>query len=79
MDNYIRKVNGEPAYEEPEEEKIDVPFIIDEETVEMPQAKMPEMHPLERKTNFKEVEVGFLREVAIREACRCLRCDAEID
>ncbi|RJP60120.1 MAG: NADH-quinone oxidoreductase subunit NuoF [Deltaproteobacteria bacterium] len=79
MDNYIRKVNGEPAYEEPEEEKIDVPFIIDEETVETPQAKMPELHPYERKGNFREVEVGFLREVAIREACRCLRCDAEID
>ncbi|MFH2012449.1 MAG: NADH-quinone oxidoreductase subunit NuoF [Pseudomonadota bacterium] len=78
MDKYIREVNGEPAYDEPEEEKIDVPFIIDEETVEMPQVSMPELHPFERKGNFKEVELGFLREIAIQEACRCLRCDAEI-
>jgi NADH-quinone oxidoreductase subunit F len=32
MDDYIRDINGEPAYEEPLEEKIDIPFIIDEET-----------------------------------------------
>ena len=78
MDSYIRKINGEPAYVEPPEEKIEIPFIIDEESVEAPQAKMPELHGPERKRNFKEVELGYLREVAIQEACRCLRCDAEI-
>ncbi|TRZ51202.1 NADH-quinone oxidoreductase subunit NuoF [bacterium] len=78
MDSYIRKINGEPAYVEPPEDKIEIPFIIDEESVEAPQAKMPELHGPERKRNFKEVELGYLREVAIQEACRCLRCDAEI-
>jgi NADH-quinone oxidoreductase subunit F len=78
MDSHIRKINSEPAYVEPPEDKIEIPFIIDEETVEAPQAKMPEMHGPERKRNFKEVELGYLREVAIQEACRCLRCDAEI-
>jgi NADH-quinone oxidoreductase subunit F len=78
MDSHIRKINGEPAYVEPPEDKIEIPLIIDEEAVEAPQAKMPEMHGPERKRNFKEVELGYLREVAIQEACRCLRCDAEI-
>ncbi|HEX7534717.1 MAG TPA: FAD-dependent oxidoreductase, partial [Syntrophales bacterium] len=78
MDSHIRKINGEPAYVEPPEDKIEIPFIIDEEAVEAPQAKMPELHGPERKRNFKEVELGYLREVAIQEACRCLRCDAEI-
>ena len=78
MDSYIRKISGEPAYVEPPEDKIEIPFIIDEESVEAPQAKMPELHGPERKRNFKEVELGYLREVAIQEACRCLRCDAEI-
>ncbi len=78
MDSYIRKMNGEPAYVEPPEDKIEIPFIIDEEAVEAPQARMPELHGPDRKRNFKEVELGYLRDIAIQEACRCLRCDAEI-
>jgi NADH-quinone oxidoreductase subunit F len=31
-----------------------------------------------RKTGFAEVELGFTAEDAIKEACRCLRCDAAI-
>jgi NADH-quinone oxidoreductase subunit F len=78
IDSAIRKANGEDAYEAPPEEKIDIPFIVDEESVEEPQAKMPELHGPDRKRNFKEVELGYLKEIAIHEACRCLRCDAEI-
>jgi len=78
IDSAIRKANGEDAYEAPPEEKIDVPFIVDEESVEEPQAKMPELHGPDRKRNFKEVELGYLKEIAVHEACRCLRCDAEI-
>jgi len=39
---------------------------------------MPELHHDVRKTNFQEVELGFSREEAIKEACRCLRCDASV-
>lgn len=78
MDAYIRKINGEPAYEEPPEEKIDIPFIIEEESEEAPQAKMPELHGPDRKRNFKEVELGYKKLVAVMEASRCLRCDAEV-
>ncbi len=78
IDAAIRAANGEPAYVQPESEKIDVPLILDEETFEAPQCKMPELHGTGRKTGFTEVELGFGREEAIKEACRCLRCDAEL-
>jgi NADH-quinone oxidoreductase subunit F len=78
MDSAIRKANGEPAFERPADQKIDIPFIIEEESVEAPQTAMPEMESAERKLSFAEVELGFTKEEAIKEACRCLRCDAEL-
>jgi NADH-quinone oxidoreductase subunit F len=78
MDAHIRKMNGELPYVEPSEEVIEVPFILDEETEEAPQAVMPELAPHERKRNFKEVELGYKKMKAVLEASRCLRCDAEI-
>jgi NADH-quinone oxidoreductase subunit F len=78
IDAAIREKNGEPAYEMPAEEKIDIPLIIDEESAEAPQTKMPELDARARKLSFVEAELGFTREDAIREAVRCLRCDAEI-
>ncbi len=78
LDVAIRKANNEPAYEKPVQEKIDVPLVIDEDTVETPQMHMPEMGAATRKMSFAEVELGFSREDAIKEACRCLRCDAEL-
>jgi len=55
-----------------------VPLVIDEESVEAPQMAMPEMHHATRKMSFAEVELGFSREDAMKEACRCLRCDAAV-
>jgi len=78
IDSHIRMINGELAYVEPPEEKIDIPFIIDEETVETPQAKMPELHAADRNCNFKEVELGYKKMTAILEASRCMRCDAKV-
>ncbi len=78
VDASIRVKNNEPAYKEPAEEKIDIPFEVDEEVVETPRAAMPELAAVDRAANFKEVELGYTREIAFKEACRCLRCDAEI-
>jgi len=78
IDDAIRLSAGEPAYEEPAEEKIVIPLIIDEEGEEAPQGKMPELHGPERKASFVEVELGFSMEDALKEAARCLRCDAEV-
>jgi NADH-quinone oxidoreductase subunit F len=78
IDSAIRKSNGEPAYKKPAVEIIDVPLVIDEETIETPQIAMPEMESAVRKTSFAEVELGFTAEDAIKESCRCLRCDAAL-
>ncbi len=78
IDSAIRKANNEPAYEKPVPEKIDVPLVIDEETVEAIQMIMPEISDSKRKMSFAEVELGFKKADAIKEASRCLRCDAEL-
>ena len=78
IDSAIRLINGESPYVELQDEEIDIPLIIDEESVEAPQCKMPELHGATRKLSFAEVELGFSKEDAIKEAVRCLRCDAEI-
>ncbi len=78
LDAAIRRTNKEPIYEAPAREKIEIPLIIDEETLESPQTKMPELESAVRKTSFAEVELGFTKEEAIKEACRCLRCDAQL-
>ena len=74
----IRAANGEEAYEAPVAEAIDIPLIIDEESMEQPQTPMPELPAATRKLSFVEVELGFTPEEAMKEACRCLRCDAEV-
>jgi NADH-quinone oxidoreductase subunit F len=78
IDAYIRTKNGEPPYVPPPEETIYIPLIIDEETEERPQAHMPELEAGFRIRNFAEVELGFKKDVAVLEAARCLRCDAEL-
>lgn len=78
IDAAVRLASGEEPYKAPPEEEIYVPLVIDEDSQEAPQCKMPELHGIDRKLNFAEVELGFSREAAIKEASRCLRCDAEI-
>jgi len=46
--------------------------------VECPQTAMPELEAAQRRGSFVEVELGFTKEAALKEATRCLRCDAEI-
>jgi NADH-quinone oxidoreductase subunit F len=75
IDAAIRKSNGEAPYVPDPSEQIEVPFIVDEDSPECPQARMPELEPAIRKNGFSEVELGFTREIALNEACRCMRCD----
>ncbi|HDP24899.1 MAG TPA: NADH-quinone oxidoreductase subunit NuoF [Deltaproteobacteria bacterium] len=78
IDSAIREKNGEPPYKEPPEEKIDIPFEVDEEAKETPRAIMPEMKVADRIISFEEVELGYSKKTAYSESCRCLRCDAEL-
>jgi len=36
--------------------------------------QMPHLSPEERRTNFKEIDLGYTQELAKREASRCLEC-----
>jgi NADH-quinone oxidoreductase subunit F len=78
LDAFIRAKNGEPAYVKSLKDLIEIPFEVDEEVKESPRAKMPELKLGERIISFKEVETGYSKKVAYKEACRCLRCDAEL-
>jgi glutamate synthase (NADPH/NADH) small chain len=42
--------------------------------MQIPRQKMPEQKVEERIRNFREVPLGFTRELAEKEAARCLRC-----
>jgi len=42
-----------------------------------PRSRMPYMGVGRRVRTFSEVNLGFSEETAIRESCRCLRCDLE--
>ncbi|MBW2078997.1 MAG: FAD-dependent oxidoreductase, partial [Deltaproteobacteria bacterium] len=58
--------------------KEDIGLALDEETgEEQPRVEIQLEKPEERITDFREVERGFTKEDAFREAMRCLRCDLE--
>ena len=49
-------------------------FLKPKERMAIPKQIMPEQDPHERRQNFNEVNFGFTRELAIKEAQRCLQC-----
>ena len=58
IDTIIREAKGEKAWASPAEEKIEIPFGVEEEAVEQPQTLMPEVSPGLRGKDFREVELG---------------------
>ncbi|MFZ1984187.1 MAG: NADH-ubiquinone oxidoreductase-F iron-sulfur binding region domain-containing protein [Desulfatitalea sp.] len=78
IDAAIRAKNQEGPWVPAFKEEVVIPQEIDAEIREMPRAPMPEADPAERILDFREVELGFTREIAQREAGRCLRCDVEV-
>ncbi len=53
--------------------------LTDKEIEELQKPSVPLLSLEERSGNFKEVELGFTEEMAIKEAKRCLRCDLELE
>ena len=49
-------------------------YIPEFKDIPTPREKMPHIPLEERKQNFREVELGFAEETALREARRCLSC-----
>jgi NADPH-dependent glutamate synthase beta subunit-like oxidoreductase len=79
IDQAIRKRNGEAPYVPPVEERIDIPKEVEEEIKEMARSGIPEADVMERIADFREIQLGFAAETALREAGRCLRCDMQIE
>jgi NADPH-dependent glutamate synthase beta subunit-like oxidoreductase len=75
IDEYIRAKNNEPAWQEPQEEKIDIPTDLDEDIVETPRFAKEHLKIKDLVGDFEEVDKGFSKKNAKLEANRCLRCD----
>jgi NADH-quinone oxidoreductase subunit F len=76
IDAAVRKRNQEAPYMPAAEELIPIPMDIEEEIQEMARSEMPEADILKRIHDFTEIQRGFDPATALREAGRCLRCDA---
>jgi hypothetical protein len=59
--------------------RVEAVELTDREIEEMQKPSMPMLALEERTAGFKEVELGFTEEMAIKEAKRCLRCDLETE
>jgi len=79
IDQTLRRRSGTPSPALPPEEEISIPRVLNEEATEGNQARMPLLAPEHRVEGFSEVELGYSPEQAVREACRCLRCDIQIE
>ncbi|MBW2004580.1 MAG: FAD-dependent oxidoreductase [Deltaproteobacteria bacterium] len=79
IDKYLKGEKGRvEIVDEKTAMKEDIGLALDEETTEeKPRIKIQLEKPEERVRDFREVEKGFSKEEAHREAMRCLRCDLE--
>ncbi len=77
IDDAIRAQNGGEPYIHPGE-RIEIPPLIEEETLEMQRVPVREAEVSLRTKDFQEVELGYSMEDALKEARRCVRCDIEI-
>jgi NADPH-dependent glutamate synthase beta subunit-like oxidoreductase len=75
IDAAVRIANGEEPWVAPPEEMMDIPPKVEEEPVDQPRGLMPRAPAKMRRADFQEVELGYTLEMALAEACRCLRCD----
>jgi NADH-quinone oxidoreductase subunit F len=53
--------------------------MTDEEIADFSHVKMPKLSVEARCDNFREIELGYSAEMAIKEARRCLRCDLDTE
>ena len=78
IDRYVR---NEPLWQPPQPKLPRVyvePLQIDQMTTSQTSRPETPRAPAEwRRRNFAEVEVSFSPAEAMREACRCLRCDLQ--
>ena len=51
--------------------------LTEEEAQNTKRVKMPHLPPAKRRSGHEEIETGFTKELALKEARRCLRCELE--
>jgi NADH-quinone oxidoreductase subunit F len=78
IDAAIRVRNQEAPFVPAPMDDVVIPQEIEAEIHELARTPMPEADAVQRIADFREVELGFDREVALREAGRCLRCDVGV-
>ena len=76
IDAAIRAANGQEPWTAPAEEMLEIPLKAGQEPGDQPRRSMRKAPPKIRRSDFREVELGYTFEMALAEACRCLRCDA---
>jgi NADH-quinone oxidoreductase subunit F len=79
IDAALRAQEQASPYAPVPEEEIPVGMDLEEEVIERPQEPMPLLPVEERLRGFPEVELGYTHEQAFSEACRCLRCDIQVE
>jgi NADH-quinone oxidoreductase subunit F len=76
IDRFLRGESLQREYSVTRPSKYIEPVeLTDEEIESASRGKMPHLPVKERAKNFKEVDLGYTEEIAVREARRCLRCD----
>jgi len=77
IDAAIRATHGQEPWTAPAEEMFEIPLEAGEEGGDQPRRSVPKAPPKIRRSDFREVELGYTLEMALAEACRCLRCDMD--
>ena len=78
IDNYLQGKSLEKKYTLNRPSIFVEPVELTEEEIEKAERpKMPVLSNEARHKSFKEVELGFTKEMAVKEARRCLRCELE--
>jgi NADH-quinone oxidoreductase subunit F len=78
IDQFIRGKEIKREYTETRPSLYLAPVeLTEEEAIRARRAQMSSCSVSERKKDFREVEIGFDEETAVREARRCLRCELE--
>jgi len=76
MDQYLKGESLEKRYDVTRPSRYIEPVSLTvEEIMEADRPPMPLLPVEKRKNNFREVELGFAEETAVKEAKRCLRCE----
>jgi heterodisulfide reductase subunit A len=73
LDNFLTHM-VQPRYRRGETFRPHSYAPLYKDTPKEDRSKMPKLNPLDRKNDFREVELGFKAEDAVKEASRCLNC-----